>query len=114
MRISDWSSDVCSSDLNSRRPPPRRPRPSRDRPQGALRQPRLHGADRGYGRGGERGIEAAAFRPLPPGQVPEIGRESGRERVCQYEYVTVGAGSLTTTNKINTSRKPKQKKNTQT
>src|SRR3546814_8815984 len=28
MRISDWSSDVCSSDLDCRRPPARRPPPA--------------------------------------------------------------------------------------
>src|SRR3546814_2414606 len=71
MRISDWSSDVCSSDLNShgvanqgtarfRGPGPRRSRCGRLRAQD---------------------IEPGRYqRP----QRQEIGRASCRERVCQY------------------------------
>src|SRR3546814_3161870 len=67
MRISDWSSDVCSSDLLGRGVPAGAgsvgagPRPGR-----AARAVRSRRA-RGSGRPG-----------------PEIGRASCRERVCQY------------------------------
>src|SRR3546814_4062796 len=59
MRISDWSSDVCSSDL-------------------VLRQPRLPAA-----------VAATSCSRMPPiassaASIREIGRASCRERVCQY------------------------------
>src|SRR3546814_12529933 len=102
MRISDWSSDVCSSDL--------------------LRE---HAAHHGRlvrrGRRGSRGSHGAALRLRArcPGRllathraqhqltadlgVPrrqgQIGRASCRERVCQYGYIAVVAGSLKTNNK---------------
>src|SRR3546814_3121045 len=87
MRISDWSSDVCSSDLSSQpRLDPWRSasaRPAR-RPAAAkaaarwvamvvLPQPPLGLATRTV-------IMQLAF----PGLVPAIGRASCRERVCQY------------------------------
>src|SRR3546814_7435211 len=62
MRISDWSSDVCSSDLL------------------AVDEHQLPGdafgvCSFGAGRGQDRADEV---------RVPEIGRASSRERVCQY------------------------------
>src|SRR3546814_8726171 len=59
MRISDWSSDVCSSDLA------------------------LHGVPDPAQRAAARipGTDAAAGRG---GALIEIGRASCRERVCQY------------------------------
>src|SRR3546814_8171404 len=83
MRISDWSSDVCSSDLPNLR----------------------HGAIQAIVQAGKDGVvteEAAlaALKSVPLGSgtprsflvafaacgylVPEIGRASCRERVCQY------------------------------
>src|SRR3546814_1827800 len=59
MRISDWSSDVCSSDLLDRR-------------EGAVVEIGLHPR--------QRGDEARIARS--PGS--KIGRASCRERVCQY------------------------------
>src|SRR3546814_4140921 len=91
MRISDWSSDVCSSDLARR-----------------VAQPRHDGEQAGEGAGGGIGravdhggqtTESRRRRPARPesrGRRPfglinraqtillEIGRESCRERVCQY------------------------------
>src|SRR3546814_10206658 len=71
MRISDWSSDVCSSDL---------------RPSVQVR--RCGGAADRQGRGGPA---RAGCDPGPrgregcdPGGTGEIGRASCRERVCQY------------------------------
>src|SRR3546814_5535056 len=84
MRISDWSSDVCSSDL----------------PEGRLAVVSFHSLedrvikrflDRRSGKltGGSRHMPVAetvprapSFRPLHKGA--EIGRASCRERVCQY------------------------------
>src|SRR3546814_19227933 len=68
MRISDWSSDVCSSDLIS------------DQPRSAgrlLRRQPEQGGGRPQGARGE-----------------QIGRASCRERVCQYVEISVVAVSL--------------------
>src|SRR3546814_1631620 len=82
MRISDWSSDVCSSDLG-------------DHPCGAMTSSYTYGpGSRPTGRaapGGCRGIlqpsdaggPPASSGLITPGQ-HEIGRASCRERVCQY------------------------------
>src|SRR3546814_1590857 len=67
MRISDWSSDVCSSDLarfHRRRPG--------DRPAGRSLQARGPGRTRLLS-----GLSAQSAEA-------EIGRASCRERVCQY------------------------------
>src|SRR3546814_3332981 len=68
MRISDWSSDVCSSDL----PVTVQDAGRLDRlRQGASRRPVVCVGGRGqFGAPGHRGAE--------------IGRASCRERVCQY------------------------------
>src|SRR3546814_6617069 len=71
MRISDWSSDVCSSDLGQ----------NRRGTQGARRVgsvPDVSGAPAASVHGAQRSVHggAAAGR--------EIGRASCRERVCQY------------------------------
>src|SRR3546814_11392253 len=97
MRISDWSSDVCSSDLigraaacripdrshRSRLRPARRPCPRTLRPFPA---PRCGLRPDPWRRGAPR-------RPL--GLPSEIGRASCRERVCQYVEISVVAVSLT-------------------
>src|SRR3546814_1414502 len=64
LRISDWSSDVCSSDLIVLRPPPgniARPAPPVRADEGSIGQSLGQGMSQ-----------------------PEIGRASCRERVCQY------------------------------
>src|SRR3546814_4168769 len=74
MRISDWSSDVCSSDLEILACSSRlgwMPQPATRH-----RRYRTAAADRSPLRGGGRPGE------WPPRQ--EIGRASCRERVCQY------------------------------
>src|SRR3546814_10430871 len=81
MRISDWSSDVCSSDLRCVRRSPRlgRPEPC---PTGAsalsefARQARAPVATGQHGRDFQQ--------PLLSLPAAEIGRASCRERVCQY------------------------------
>src|SRR3546814_9021296 len=98
MRISDWSSDVCSSDLD-RRPAPRSRGPDRDRDGGAGRMT-LQIAGRAFdshlllGSGGLP--NAALLAPIIEAAEPalvtvsmrrtssQIGRASCRERGGQY------------------------------
>src|SRR3546814_2532290 len=81
MRISDWSSDVCSSDL---RPPASRTgtaaaaRPAGGdpaAPRAAARRRLLLRLRRG---------DRFELRRAPRGALLQIGRASCRERVCQY------------------------------
>src|SRR3546814_14232233 len=94
MRISDWSSDVCSSDLVGRRPgdrldarrlPDPGPRPHLRVEVGGLDVALL---DLGRGDGVVGDVGGA---DLGAG---EIGRASCRERVCQYVWISVVAVSL--------------------
>src|SRR3546814_5219385 len=82
MRISDWSSDVCSSDLGVF---------ARDGQMGGLGDlatttegDPIDGHDHRLG----KGFEARRHRLAAPHKVPhryvQIGRASCRERVCQY------------------------------
>src|SRR3546814_6838497 len=75
MRISDWSSDVCSSDL---------------RPQD-LRDDRMEGTQPATvsGGGGQRDVDRTppclwSAEVTDRAGAREIGRASCRERVCQY------------------------------
>src|SRR3546814_4623757 len=90
MRISDWSSDVCSSDLLQPALSPDRHEPSREsNPDGVMRGP----AQRGFSRH-RRCPADRLMAELPHCQVTQpaaedaviqqIGRASCRERVCQY------------------------------
>src|SRR3546814_3475639 len=82
MRISDWSSDVCSSDLPERRQDVGR-QVQLDRAvveldvELALR--RLPGEGRG-----DFGGHGFGTQPVAGAGQHEIGRASCRERVCQY------------------------------
>src|SRR3546814_6137970 len=67
MRISDWSSDVCSSDLSQALPA---------EPECLADPGTLPGA---LGRGADRSLSRRG-----PAHAGEIGRASCRERVCQY------------------------------
>src|SRR3546814_8649305 len=90
MRISDWSSDVCSSDLAGAR-------------RREHRRRLAHGQAAGCRPGGEATLEIVGAQALPAqrggdtlayllamgavdddDRVSEIGRASWRERVCQY------------------------------
>src|SRR3546814_16196084 len=91
MRISDWSSDVCSSDLagggriSDRRGCNRRRRPAP--------LARAEAGLLGIGRGG---MESDVLAPRQPrGARREIGRASFRDRWWQYVYLSVVAVSLT-------------------
>src|SRR3546814_11563438 len=118
MRISDWSSDVCSSDLIGVRAEHLRELLWR------LREARPHilllplrkaeiddrlgsdlaadGADQFGGEGGARQVVAAPSVGASVGALPqeivdhiaEIGRASGRERGCQSVSIAVVAGYL--------------------
>src|SRR3546814_7360922 len=69
MRISDWSSDVCSSDLREQRE--RRRRGAGGGTEGAQaprlpRDPRRGGGAAAEGEGVDRGVEGGDWRPLSP------------------------------------------------
>src|SRR3546814_19791738 len=92
LRISDWSSDVCSSDLGP--VPPRamleigeRP-PARQRGQAGFEPDRDGPGQRGRAVRADRDLDAAAW-------VAQIGRAPSRERVCQHGLTSVGAGAST-------------------
>src|SRR3546814_10057540 len=73
MRISDWSSDVCSSDLQRQ---PLQPHDAGGDRLGLAQTPLVHAE-----------LRLPADQIMGPGieVVPgEIGRASCRERVCQY------------------------------
>src|SRR3546814_12167316 len=100
MRISDWSSDVCSSDLITAAPrlqtspagPLAGPRRAFDKTLCAASCPisNLHRAMRPL-----HGLLSPEFpRQTPPATAVEIGRASCRERVCQYVYISVVSVSL--------------------
>src|SRR3546814_1597635 len=82
MRISDWSSDVCSSDLTEQHVAPSRCEGSSSR-QGEFP---LHGPSDGISDGDEASCIAdqrALLQRLAAVR-GKIGRASCRERVCQY------------------------------
>src|SRR3546814_10730829 len=89
MRISDWSSDVCSSDLLRDRPEPGIVRLTLNRPKAynslstglmAALQAELDTIR------ADRSVKAVIIGAAGPGFCAghEIGRASCRERVCQY------------------------------
>src|SRR3546814_16667597 len=83
MRISDWSSDVCSSDLEV---------PERTDDDGLDGDAHEQAHDEDAHGGEQHGRPAVG-----PGQrvgAVEIGRASCRERVCQYVSISVVAVSL--------------------
>src|SRR3546814_15422212 len=87
MRISDWSSDVCSSDLACRLDRAVLRPAARGRRRGAA-------ADRRQG-GAARQVREAVGRRAAGGDLgdrrcrDEIGRASCRERGCQYVWISV-------------------------
>src|SRR3546814_15412824 len=114
MRISDWSSDVCSSDLLAHR---RRHRAAQaDEPCRQADGDGVHLREATVDAVDDvepvvlaelhLGQQRAALRHQRPARLGEdrhggaqlqllqIGRASCRERVCQYVYISVVAGSL--------------------
>src|SRR3546814_19304778 len=108
MRISDWSSDVCSSDLTfsirknlGRRPSTKRRKSQSSVPRGSCVLCRLPAVLNDWHGG------PPIRTSTSPSLIPEIGRASGRERVCQYVYNSVVDVSLKQkkhTNKSNTQK----------
>src|SRR3546814_15671791 len=100
MRISDWSSDVCSSDLTPLRhsEQARKSRcPSRKREGSCAPVPTpLSGADAAIIRkNGDRSpVARTRLDGLCGAGAREIGRASGRVRVCHYVSISVVAVSL--------------------
>src|SRR3546814_5307625 len=96
MRISDWSSDVCSSDLDQH--PDGVVRPCIEDSPKEARRPSLcpplgnEGREKIGDRSARDGTITATAYPLPSWNrqaefddwLRQIGRESCRERVCQY------------------------------
>src|SRR3546814_12528359 len=104
MRISDWSSDVCSSDLqfsaaavllgnrfDRRYAPNLGPQHERTTKDDASARP--HPARQRNGRQ-EAPAPRVAVDTRLFGGFGEIGRASGRERVCKYAEISVVAVSL--------------------
>src|SRR3546814_1017679 len=85
MRISDWSSDVCSSDLSYKRKGGRVYVEVRENGEVSFHEgfvtakeaKRLSGGGSGEG-------DALVEKPSRPEVSGQIGRASCRERVCQY------------------------------
>src|SRR3546814_5766777 len=77
LRISDWSSDVCSSDLTARRE-----RVASSSASVTGRQT-FAGTSR-FTEGSSKPQSRVEHGRLLPSSTPEIGRASCRDRVCQY------------------------------
>src|SRR3546814_2080869 len=84
MRISDWSSDVCSSDLRLAKATPEQVKAAANkwlsRPAFSLTYTPGERTEGGENRGGA----VVAAKGAPAVQPDPIGRASCRERVCQY------------------------------
>src|SRR3546814_16555230 len=99
MRISDWSSDVCSSDLAA---PADRAYAAASSATRAWRGPRPSaipsastGPPYGHRPASHPALRTSAHRPAL-----EIGRASWRERVCQYVEISEVPESLKKKDKI--------------
>src|SRR3546814_9846180 len=75
MRISDWSSDVCSSDLSYT--------PGMEISGGSLGQSLAIGVGMALALR-QKSNPAFVYVSTSDGELDEIGRASCRERVCQY------------------------------
>src|SRR3546814_4579477 len=85
MRISDWSSDVCSSDLDCTDGVAAVLEPGDDpAPVGGVRPGAVHEDDRRLRLARPFRRRAVSLRSDDLGRGEEIGRASCRERVCQY------------------------------
>src|SRR3546814_7551360 len=84
MRISDWSSDVCSSDLRVRRAVAQRQRVEIGLAQFGMIQPPLGELDAREPQHFRTAIDPQRLFGLPGEQFEQIGRASCRARVRQY------------------------------
>src|SRR3546814_15936296 len=100
MRISDWSSDVCSSDLLAddgefmilRAGQAQFGRIHDGRQRIPESGHRLAGIAQ-HGQTSDGDVERIVETVVAVGEEDEIGRASGRERVGQYGYIVVVAGT---------------------
>src|SRR3546814_18798549 len=94
MRISDWSSDVCSSDLCAADPDHLQFADLGQSP--VVARPAAANGDHGIGKRIASELRQAPRAQPPPRQRQqrEIGRASWRERGCQYVYISVVAVAL--------------------
>src|SRR3546814_12142805 len=109
MRISDWSSDVCSSDLPAAGGRVIGERPLVLRPDPSLGPHRLQRGDRDPCALGDRfvaaePIEGQRHRGWITGGYRKIGRASCRERLCQFVSISVVAVSLKTKQSTRTTK----------
>src|SRR3546814_19315183 len=98
MRISDWSSDVCSSDLEDERGERNvvgDAALARLLPVGEGAAGRAHDFERAGDARRIGGVEASCSIRVGRGQRGKIGRAVRRERVWQYVYVAAVALSMT-------------------
>src|SRR3546814_18302944 len=96
MRISDWSSDVCSSDLAAADNLEDRYRQQSDAARAAA-QKAVQAAKDKAARDAEKRlakVDSDLAGKMAAAEADEIGRASCRERVCQYVLIAVGAESL--------------------
>src|SRR3546814_17800196 len=100
MRISDWSSDVCSSDLNSLDAVNS---PCRFSHVGVARITQEYSSQERGAAAAERNAAERSIAELEI-KLTEIGRASCRERVCQYVSISVVAVTLKKTNTYETIR----------
>src|SRR3546814_12993312 len=114
MRISDWSSDVCSSDLFCKRCCSGAPKPC---PDGDVVRAVLHSRSAGrlawrrYAAAGRKSMLRRSQLSFPrSAQGDKIGRASCRERVCQYVKISVAAEALKKKIKTNSINIQKYKK----
>src|SRR3546814_16393114 len=89
MRISDWSSDVCSSDLSTRPPSRKNPSPSGPRCLMIAHARRFHPSG-----AGSAPNESSPALPHMSRELYQIGRASCTETVCPSVSLTVFAVSL--------------------
>src|SRR3546814_14339550 len=110
MRISDWSSDVCSSDLY-RQLAGLYPNQAQKRIAELLEESAdLDGEPRPithpvkFYENGDRPLEIVSSRQWYIRNGGQIGRASCRERVCQYVQISVGAVPFKKKHKRNTGQ----------
>src|SRR3546814_13346968 len=114
MRISDWSSDVCSSDLIREVGSVAAEFARRSAERVQCREPRVLRFEREVERLAEilrqeaERIGALQWRR----RIFEIGRASCRERVCQYVLISVGAVTFKNKNIQNRAYKRAQRTET--
>src|SRR3546814_20150366 len=113
MRISDWSSDVCSSDLSEglHRGDVEVDRPATNPVSVGVADDDPTVARQEWPEEDERGPHL--HRRLARDEQPQIGRASGRERVCQYVSISVVAVSLKKKKKKRTQNTSYQENNKQ-